>query len=64
MNELKENTGRGNMTLPSITCSGTIKHHHETLIGMAQDALEEARVDAQNTEPRPRDRNCDARRLA
>ncbi|MCD4691295.1 MAG: hypothetical protein K8R79_00150 [Calditrichales bacterium] len=40
MNKLKENTGHGNMTLPSITCGGTIKHHHETLIGMAQDALE------------------------
>ena len=40
MNEQNENTGRGDMTFPSMTCSGTIKHHHETLIGMAKDALE------------------------
>lgn len=40
MNENKNNTGHLDATLPSITCRGTIKHHHETLIGMAKDALD------------------------
>lgn len=39
MNEKNENIGCGNITLPSMICSGKLKHHHETLIGMANDAL-------------------------
>ncbi len=39
MNEKSENIGCGNITLPSMSCSGKLKHHHETLIDMANDAL-------------------------
>ena len=40
MSENTNNTAHLSGALPSVTCSGTIKHHHETLLGMAKDAFD------------------------
>ena len=40
MNENKNIMCDIKATLPSLTFKGTIKHHHEMLIGMAKDALD------------------------
>lgn len=39
MNDKKENIAHLDIKLPVISCHGSLKHHHETLVDMARDAL-------------------------